>query len=276
MGKYPAGATTAQQNSLLRAVRALGHDARGVMPADMLMEIKEISASSAALHLDMVSWADKSQSKCILGGTLSSQADGKTSTNALGSIHDDVRRDIANQDCLQIAGTITRDIVYPILMLNKGGLTGLRRCPRMVFDTSEAEDLVSYAESLPKLVSIGMKIPTRYVHEKLKMPQPEGDEEILGVQTPGLNSNVALSAQLHNTPVFTAQQQVIETGVDDVLSQVDSPIDPKLIYEALKGATDHEDLADRLAALMGSDSSEFERYLERATFAADVLGFVHV
>jgi len=76
-------------------------------------------------------------------------------------------------------------------------------------------------------------------------------------------------------PKFTADQQVIEDGVADVLGNIDSPIDPAVIYEAVKAAKDYEDLADRLAVLMGSDSAEFEQHLERATFVADVLGFAH-
>lgn len=277
MGKFPVGATPTQQNSLLRAVRALGHDARGVMPADMVMEINEVSASGAALHMVMVDWADKAQSKAILGGTLSSQADGKTSTNALGSVHDEVRRDIARQDCQQIAGTITRDIVYPILMLNKSGLTSLRRCPRMVFDTSEAEDIAIYADSLPKLVGVGMRIPSRYAHDKLKIPTPEGDEDVLGVKSkPSLETQqAALSAQFDNAPRFTAKQQVIESLVGETLAHIDSPIDHKIIYAACSSATGFDDLADRLAVLIGGDSSQFEQYLERANFVADVLGFAH-
>lgn len=76
-------------------------------------------------------------------------------------------------------------------------------------------------------------------------------------------------------PKFTADQQVIEDGVADVLGNIDSPIDHAVIYEAVKAAKDYEDLADRLAVLMGSDSAEFEQHLERATFVADVLGFAH-
>ncbi len=94
----------------------------------------------------------------------------------------------------------------------------------------------------------------------------------------GLNSRtrkITEAVAAKTAPKFTADQQVIEDGVADVLSQVDSPIDPTVIYEAIKAASSYEDLADRLAVLMGDDASEFEQYLERATFVADVLGFAH-
>ncbi len=280
IGKYPNGATTEQKNSLHRAVTALGHDARGIMPADMHIEINEVAASGAAQHMIMVDWADKAQSKCILGGTLSSQADGKTSTNALGTVHDEVRRDIARQDCLQVAGTLTRDIIYPLLMLNKSGVSSLRRCPRLVFDASETEDLALYAENLPKLVSVGMKIPSRYAHDKLKIPQPNGDEPILGTSlgspSPASSSRAALSTQFNNAPRFTAAQQIIENLADDVLVTLGSPISDTDIYSVIKAAVSYEDLADRLAVLYGdTDTTEFNTVLERATYQADLLGFAN-
>ena len=56
----------------------------------------------------MMDWCERTQSKGILGGTLTSQADGKTSTNALGNIHNEVRHDLTVSDARQLEGTITR------------------------------------------------------------------------------------------------------------------------------------------------------------------------
>lgn len=277
IGKYQTGTDDNGKRSLERAVRSLGHDARAVMPADMQMEIKTAAMGSNTGHLDMVSWADKSQSKCILGATLTSQADGKTSTNALGSVHNDVRTDIRNADCRQIAGTLTRDLIYPFLALNKGGIDSLRRCPRLVFDTGEAEDLALYADSLPKLVSIGMKIPSLYAHNKLKIPQPEGGEAVLGIinpNQPALAATTLAQATLSN-PKFTQQQQQVEAICDGLLAQLGSPVDAELIDNAIKTASNPEDLEHRLAVLMRSDSAEFNQTLELALFKADVLGYVH-
>ena len=280
-GKYPTGASTDQQRSLLRAVQSLGHDARAIMPADMEIEIINSALGANTGHLDMVAWADKAQSKCILGGTLTSQADGKTSTNALGNVHQDVRTDIRNADCRQIAGTLTRDLVYPILVLNKGGITSLRRCPRLVFDTGEAEDLALYAESLPKLVGINMKIPSRYAHGKLKIPEPEGDEPILGVPAnPAQPAPPPIAAASTGVkiiaPVFTPKQQAVEALGDQVLAQLGSPVNTDLIRSAIAGASDPEDLEARLAALMaGTDAATFAATLSHALFAADILGYVH-
>jgi phage gp29-like protein len=42
----------------------------------------------------------------ILGGTLTSQADGKSSTNALGNVHNEVRHDIRESDARQLSATL--------------------------------------------------------------------------------------------------------------------------------------------------------------------------
>lgn len=182
VGKYYQGASADEKASLMRAVTALGHDARAIMPADMTLEIEKVTADgSGTPHLSMIGWADASISKGILGQTLSADTgkDGGGSY-ALGKVHNEVRHDIRDADARQIAGTVTRDLLYPLLALNRGA-DGLARCPRLVFDTGEAEDLTAYAEALPKLVQAGMKtIPVSWVHEKLRIPEPEDGEAVLG------------------------------------------------------------------------------------------------
>lgn len=180
VGKYFAGADPEEKASLLRAVTALGHDARAIMPADMELEIKEVSSSgSKSVHLEMVDWADRSQSKAILGQTMSAEAkaSGLGSGNAL--LHKEVRQDILAADAKQIAGTVTRDLLYPLIALNRGSIDGLRRCPRFVFDLGESEDIKLFSEALPELVKVGMKIPVSWAHDKLRIPEPAGDEAVL-------------------------------------------------------------------------------------------------
>jgi phage gp29-like protein len=57
----------------------------------------------------MIDWCERTESKVILGATLTSQADGKTSTNALGNVHNDVRHDILVADARQLEGSSQHD-----------------------------------------------------------------------------------------------------------------------------------------------------------------------
>lgn len=185
VGKYFSGASDAEKSSLLRAVTALGHDARAIMPADMELEINKIAGSGEkSPHLAMVDWADRAQSKAILGQTMSAEAKAGGLGSGNADLHREVRNDILQADAREIAGTVTRDLLYPLLALNRGNVDGLARCPRLVFDTGEAEDLALFADALPKLVGVGMRIKTEWAHEKLRIPQGDEQEPVLAVAAP--------------------------------------------------------------------------------------------
>lgn len=251
VGKYFSGASDAEKSSLMAAVTALGHDARAIMPSDMSVEMMKVQGGSSAdqSHLSMVDWADKSISKCILGATLTSQSDGKTSTNALGKVHDSVRHDILESDARQVAGTITRDLIYPLLALNRSGIDSLRRCPRLVFDVSQPEDLVSYAESLAKLAPM-MQIPASWVREKLHIPEPEDGEEVLssrqgmtgsGDAPPAASTSMAALASLggraENDPAVALADRLQVEAADawrNVLKHVESLVSSAESMEGLQ------------------------------------------
>lgn len=91
LGKYPEGATPTEKNTLLRAVMSIGHNAGGIIPRGMEIEFQNAADGDSSSFIAMIEWAEKSMSKAILGGTLTSQADGASSTNALGNVHNEVR-----------------------------------------------------------------------------------------------------------------------------------------------------------------------------------------
>ena len=178
VGKYPSGANDKEKLTLLRALAALGHNAAGIIPIGMELDFLDAATGDPAAFELMINWCERTQSKAILGGTLTSQADGKSSTNALGNVHNEVRQELRDADALQIAKTLSRDLIYPIAVLN-GLADDWRRCPRLKFITEEPEDMQAYSESLPKLVGMGFKIGRQWAQEKVGIPEPEGDEEVL-------------------------------------------------------------------------------------------------
>ena len=186
LGKYFSGANDEEKASLMRAVTALGHDARAIMPQDMSLEIQKITGGGDSTpHLAMVDWAERSESKAILGQTMSAESKSSGLGSGNADLHREVRHDILKADAREIAGTLTRDLLYPLIALNRGNIDGLRRCPRFVFDTGEAEDIKLFADALPKLIGVGMEIPVDWAHDKLRIPQRSNDQEkILRVAAP--------------------------------------------------------------------------------------------
>lgn len=283
LGTYQGGASDEEKSTLLRAVMSIGHDAAGIIPEGMAIEFKEAAKGASDPFEFMVAWCERTQSKAILGGTLTSQADGKSSTNALGNVHNEVRHDLMVSDAIQLAGTFTRDLVYPLLALNKGGVEDRRRLPRFIFRVEETEDITRMSEALPKLAGAGMKIPASWAHEQLGIPQPEEGEEVLAVPDPAM--------ALRKKPVTAAATAALKATGEDEEDPAQAALDSALTnlpgagidaamrtllapaIAALQDGGTPDDAGDALLAAFPSlDSTELETLLARAIFVADVWG----
>ncbi len=186
IGEYPTGTSDKEKATLLNAVVNIGHAAAGIIPQGMVIDFKEAAKGNKDPFEAMIDWCERTQSKAILGGTLTSTAESTGLGSNLGDVHNEVRHDLMVSDAVQYGSTLTRALVYPLLALNSTGVDSMRRCPRFVFDTREPEDLKLYAESLPKLVGIGLPIPVRYAQEKLKIPEAKEGEAVLASGQPSL------------------------------------------------------------------------------------------
>ena len=186
IGKYPSGASEKEKMTLLRALVGIGHNAAGIIPAGMELDFLDAATGDPKAFELMLNWCERTQSKVILGGTLTSGADGKSSTNALGNVHNEVRKDLRDSDIRQVGSTITRDLLYPLALLNGLAPDGMRRCSVFQLDVGETEDIKVYAEALPKLVDIGVQIPVQWAQEKLGIPQPEDGEPVLQATSPAM------------------------------------------------------------------------------------------
>lgn len=268
VGKYSRGATAEEKQTLMQAVIGIGHNAGGIIPDSMQMDFITATASGGSDPFKaMIDWCESTQSKVILGNGLSTM-DSKGGSQALGTVHNEVRLDIRNSDARQLASTLSGYLVYPIAMLN--GLFANDRCPKWVFDTQEADDLALYADALPKLAEAGAEIPLRYINDKLKIPAREKDEPILAIPA----ASGGLAAASSRLQKFTKDQQAIEALADNM--PLHSPIATEAIKSAIAAASSPEDLEQRLAVVMqGADMTEFSAQLEKALFAADIMGYAH-
>ncbi len=286
LGKYYQGATPDEKSSLMRAVTALGHDARAIMPNEMELEIQKVTGSGdSAPHLSMVDWAERAQSKAILGQVLSAEAKATGMGSGVADLQGEVREDIKRADARQVAGTLTRDLVYPLVALNKPGVDGLRRCPRWVFDLGEADDLALYAEALPKLAQGGARIPVTWVHEKLRIPEASDSEAVFGAapavpagqagaSNPPPPAAAALTAQ-PATDGRDAIDELVDAETADWQPLLDPLLDPlkaALAASAAAGESAAEFLARLPALLAEMDAAPLAERLARTTFTARLAG----
>lgn len=182
LGKYPAGAGDDEKRTLLQAVTQIGHNAAGIIPQSMALEFQAAAAGTEVPFAAMWDRMDAAESKAILGQTLTA-GEGQHGTQALGNVHNEVRMDIREADAACIAAAITQQLIRPLVALNLAG-ANLRRLPLFKFDTGEPEDLAVYADNLPKLAKAGLKIPAKWVHDKLRIPVAEEGEQVLQAPEP--------------------------------------------------------------------------------------------
>jgi phage gp29-like protein len=143
----------------------------------MALDLKEAATGSSDGFLAMMEYMDKAISKAVLGQTLSAGGDSGGSY-ALGMVHREVQRDLLVSDAKQLQGTITRDIIYPLLAIN-GLISSMAECPAFEFQLQDSQDLKGMADILPKLVGVGMQVPTAWVHQTFGIPAPAAGEAVL-------------------------------------------------------------------------------------------------
>ncbi|QQC83006.1 DUF935 domain-containing protein [Acinetobacter bereziniae] len=294
IGKYPSGATSEEKMTLLRAVMMIGRNAGGIIPNGMSIDFQAATDGETKNHFDLVNWCEKTQSKVIVGGTLLSQSDGKSSTNALGNIHEITFSKIVKSDAKQVARSISDSLISYLMRLNYPQISP-DRYPSFLFDTSDTEDLTTFSEALPKLVDIGLKIPRSWAQEKLGIPEPADDNEpILAVaqaSTAAINSflysgmgvpNLAALSQLPTTAnpaeltAIRAQmlldQQMIQQLSNAKLQQQSEQILPELIAKLSSGKDIDEALTMLAEVFPDQDLETLQNSLEKLIFASDVLG----
>lgn len=254
IGKYPPGASEKEKATLLRALVSVGHNAAGIMPAGMEVDFKETATGDADPFDLMMSWCERTESKVIIGSTLTSQADRGSNTNALGNVHNEVRHDLRDADARLIGASITRNLIYPIAVLN-GWADSIRRSPRFAFDISETEDIQTFGGGLRNLVGLGMKIPRQWAQEKLGIPEPEDGDELLGSPSPDPADSIATPPtpddQTPPSKVKASAQTRAQTYPEKVTSRLTA-----------KAAAPMQAIMDRLV-LAVEESSDFAALSQR-------------
>lgn len=246
LGTYPAGATESEKFTLLRAVMDIGHRAAGIIPQGMQIDFKDAAKGSSEPFESMIKWCEMSQSKAILGGTLTSQSDGKSSTNALGNIHEVARLEIRDSDAKQLASSISKSLVASLMRLNYPSVHP-RRYPRFEFDLSEPEDITTFSEAIPKLAGVkGMRIGAEWLHSKLNIPMAADDEAI--VSAGNVNTDTvptALSAALN------ARYAALAANADSVMTERGNIIAAERGIDTATGTDDYAQNITAMSAMLG-------------------------
>jgi phage gp29-like protein len=176
LGKYAPGASDREKETLLRAVASIGVDAAAIIPESMVIEFQEARSTTTDLHQRLVDFLDRQVSKAVLGQTLTTEV-GSAGSLAAARVHDGVREDIERSDAKQLAATLNRWLVRPMIDLNLGPR---KWYPRIVIGRAEPVDTAALSSALAQLVPLGLRVREAEVRQKLGLDEPTEDDEVLG------------------------------------------------------------------------------------------------
>lgn len=178
LGKYGPNETEANKRILANALTQLGADAWGTIPETMKVEFIDRKAGTAPNDL----WRSKAEfwdlqfSKAVLGQTNTTDAQAGGMGSGQANVHNDVRGDIMDADAKLVSATINRDIVVPMIMLNRGVRPTY---PRIRIGRPDEIDAKVDIENAQKLAAMGVKIGGTQMRERAGLPAPEQDEQAL-------------------------------------------------------------------------------------------------
>lgn len=180
LGKYDAGATAEDKATLLRAVRDIGMDHAAIVPEGMAIEFIDAKASGNVLVYEkLADYIDRQLSKLVLGQTGTTDTGSRVGT---ANAHERVRDDIEASDAKQLATTLNRDLVRPLILFNRGER---QRFPRITIQRPDQEDIDSLVDNVVKLVPLGLKVEASVLRDKLGLPDPDEAAELLAAPTSG-------------------------------------------------------------------------------------------
>ena len=181
LGKWGAGASEADKNTLFDAVANIAGDCAAIIPESMSIDFVETSnvGASADLYEKRADWLDKQISKAVLGQTATTDA----VTGGLGSgkEHRQVQEDIERADANALAAILNRDLIRPWIQLEHGPQ---KRYPRLKIGRPEPEDLKQIADALGVLVPIGLQVSESEIRAKFGFADPKPGDRILMASKP--------------------------------------------------------------------------------------------
>lgn len=277
LGKWGEGASEEDKTKLLEAVASIGADYSAIVPASMSVEfIKADISGSHELYEKRADWLDRQISKLVLGQTATTDA--IAGGHAVGKTHDQVREDIEKADARQLAATLNRDLVRPVVDFELGPQ---KAYPKIRIGRPDEVDIDKLVKNVTQLVPLGLRVGMSTIRDRLGLPDPAPDEEVLAParrpdpqllepeeveETP--KPKAAMSARLH-------AYDAVDHAIDDALSDWQPLVAPMIdgLQEKLAAVTSRKEaeavLRQHLATMSTADLQDA---LARSFFAARLAG----
>ncbi len=268
IGTYGPNAKPADIAKLMAAVSNLGSDAAAVMAESTKITFQAAAnvAGAGDFFEKLATFWDKQISKGVLGQTMTAD-DGASMSQA--KVHDLVRMDILSADARALSKTLQAQFVRPYIDLNFGPQS---RYPKIEVFVPEPEDTKELIDALAKLVPLGFRVEQSVIRDKLGLPDPAKDAELLGapVAAPPPALNRALNAEQAADSAFAGDlvaEQLAKQGAEPQRAILDR------VMSIVASAESMEALRDQLIeAFADLPTDELRRVMQAGFAAANLVG----
>lgn len=277
VGKYHPNATAEEKRTLLRALANIAADAAAMIPESMMLEFVEGQGNrDGALFEKLANYLDYQVSKAVLGQTTTTDA--VSGGHAVSQEHNQVRGDIERADAKALAATLKRDLMRPAIDLNFGPQ---KIYPNLRIGRPEETDITKLSDALAKLVPLGLKVQQSVVRDKIGLPDPEEDSDLL---TPPATppSPFAPPPPKPDDPLATAAARLARAAsdsADDVAERLADAAAPAIddmlaaIRTLVEDADSLEEVATKLASIYPQlKGRALADVMARAMVVADLAG----
>ena len=266
IGKVPPTATEKEQQNFLKMLAGLIRDAVAVIPQTGSVELLEAGAANANPHKAIVDWADQAMSKAWLGETLTTEQTSSGGTQAMATVHNDVRADLALDDAAMIESSINQLIrwIYEINWPNE------KEIPWMNIILPEDLQEARLNRDI-KLTQLGVKFNAQYISDiygidekyfEMTEVQPQGGMFAEGPEKKGKVRNT--SHELRKQVNAFTEHLENECEKVDILAP---------IRELVENAHSLEEVRDKLIGCYAEMPMEkIAEEMEQAFLAADLAG----
>ena len=175
VARYEPGTPEADRAALLKMLEKLGTDAVAVISRQAELSLLEPRGGEKPYQA-IQDYCNTEVTILWLGQHLTT--DVRTSgSRAAAEIHDRVREDLLVGDIAEEAATIRRDLLTPLTRARFGEAAPVPMLRRSLMQSVDTRVL---AETLSRAVrELGLRVPKRWAHRALGIPEPRADEAVL-------------------------------------------------------------------------------------------------
>ncbi len=262
LGKYPGGTGDAEQKKLLAALQAIAQDAGVIVPEGMTVELLEAARSgSIDTYEKLARYMDEQISECVLGETMTTNAQAAGLGSGQANVHNEVRKEIAKADADLLSDTLNDTLVRWLVEFNMPGA----RPPKVWRNFEEEEDLTQRASRDRSIYDMGFQPTEDYIRNTYG----EGwEKRTTPPASPPFVPGAEFAERARRPDYAEVQTQNLDRAAQ---SGLDAIIDT--VRRLVNEAQSLEELRDKLLDLYpGISSDKFAEVMREALLAAALAG----